>query len=124
MLFRMSVKKGRRAMPCHSIIHAFCLLTLAFGSTLALAGEKPLTLSKALSRAMAQNPGLQVFDFRLQGLDGRRITADQNPALEAAWKWKTSSAATICEGSTGRSTPCPCHRSSNLAASVRPASAS
>jgi cobalt-zinc-cadmium efflux system outer membrane protein len=32
---------------------------------------------------MAQNPGLQVFDFRLQGLDGRRITADQNPALEA-----------------------------------------
>ena len=83
MLFRMPVKKGRRAMPCHSIIHAFCLLTLAFGSTLALAGEKPLTLSKALSRAMAQNPGLQVFDFRLQGLDGRRITADQNPALEA-----------------------------------------
>ena len=83
MLFRMPVKNGRRAMPCHFIIHAFCLLTLAFGSTLALAGEKPLTLSKALSRAMAQNPGLQVFDFRLQGLDGRRITADQNPALEA-----------------------------------------
>ena len=83
MLFRMPMQTGRRAMPCHFIIHAFCLLTLAFGSTLALAGEKPLTLSKALSRAMAQNPGLQVFDLRLQGLDGRRITADQNPALEA-----------------------------------------
>ena len=83
MLFRMPMKNGRRAMPCTSIIHAFCLLALAFGSALAHAGEKPLTLSKALSRAMAQNPGLQVFDFRLQGLEGRRVTADQNPALEA-----------------------------------------
>lgn len=82
MLFRMPIKTGRRAMLCHSIIHAFCLLALAF-STLAHAGEKPLTLSEALSRAMAQNPGLQVFDFRLQGLEGRRLTADQNPALEA-----------------------------------------
>ena len=83
MLFRMPMKTGRRAMPCHSIIHAFCLLALAFGAALAHAGEKPLTLSDALSRAMAQNPGLQVFDFRLQSLDGRRITANQNPALEA-----------------------------------------
>ena len=80
MLFRMPVKNGRRAMPCHFIIHAFCLLALAFGSALAHAGENPLTLSEALSRAMAQNPGLQVFDFRLQGLEGRRLTADQNPA--------------------------------------------
>ena len=83
MLFRMPMKTGRRAMPSHSIIHAFSLLALAFGAALAHAGEKPLTLSEALSRTMAQNPGLQVFDFRLQGLDGRRITADQNPALEA-----------------------------------------
>ena len=83
MLFRVPVKNGRRAMPCHFIIHAFCLLALAFGSALAHAGNKPLTLSEALSRAMAQNPGLQVFDFRLQGLEGRRVTADQNPALEA-----------------------------------------
>ena len=82
MLFRMPIT-GRRAMPCHFIIHAFCLLTLAFGSALAHAGDKPLTLSEALSRAMAQNPGLQVFDFRLQGLEGRRLTASQNPALEA-----------------------------------------
>ena len=83
MLFRMPIKNGRRVIPCHFIIHAFCLLTLAFGSALAHAGDKPLTLSEALSRAMAQNPGLQVFDFRLQGLEGRRLTADQNPALEA-----------------------------------------
>jgi len=83
MLFRMPMQTGRRAMPCHFIIHAFCLLTLAFGSALAHAGDKPLTLSEALSRAMAQNPGLQVFDFRLQGLEGRRLTASQNPALEA-----------------------------------------
>src|SRR5690606_6897056 len=83
MLFRMPVKNGRRAMPCHFIIRAFWFLTLAFGSALAHAGDKPLTLSEALSRAMAQNPGLQVFDFRLQGLEGRRVTADQNPALEA-----------------------------------------
>merc|ERR1711990_53262 len=121
MLFRMPIT-GRRAMPCHFIIHAFCLLTLAFGSALAHAGDKPLTLSEALSRAMAQNPGLQVFDFRLQGLEGRRVTAGQNPALEADLEVENFLAATICEGSTGRSTPCPCHRSSNLAASVRPAS--
>ena len=32
---------------------------------------------------MAQNPSLQVFDFRLQGLEGRRLSADQAPAYVA-----------------------------------------
>ena len=61
MLFRMPIKNGRRVIPCHFIIHAFCLLTLAFGSALAHAGDKPLTLSEALSRAMAKPrpPGLR-----------------------------------------------------------------
>ncbi|MEQ9208738.1 MAG: TolC family protein, partial [Pseudomonadales bacterium] len=48
------------------------------------AEEASLTLNHALSRAMAQNPRLQVFDQRLEGLGGRRLTAGQNPALEAS----------------------------------------
>ncbi|MDH7942202.1 TolC family protein [Pseudohongiella sp. SYSU M77423] len=46
------------------------------------AADSTLTLSDAMSRAMAQNPQLQVFDLRLDGLQGRRITADLSPALE------------------------------------------
>jgi cobalt-zinc-cadmium efflux system outer membrane protein len=46
------------------------------------AADNTLTLSDAMSRAMAQNPRLQVFDLRLDGLQGRRITADLSPALE------------------------------------------
>jgi cobalt-zinc-cadmium efflux system outer membrane protein len=46
------------------------------------AADNTLTLSDAMSRAMAQNPRLQVFDLRLDGLQGRRITANLNPALE------------------------------------------
>jgi cobalt-zinc-cadmium efflux system outer membrane protein len=83
MLFSMLMKARRCATPCHISIRTSCLLALAFGAASAHAGEKPLTLSEALSRAMAQNPGLHVFDLRLEGLNGRRLTADQNPALEA-----------------------------------------
>ncbi|OFE12464.1 transporter [Pseudohongiella acticola] len=46
------------------------------------AADSTLTLSDAMSRTMAQNPRLQVFDLRLDGLQGRRITANLNPALE------------------------------------------
>jgi outer membrane protein TolC len=48
-----------------------------------LAQGSGLSLSAALAQTMAQNPGLKVFDPRFQGLDGLRITADQNPALIA-----------------------------------------
>ncbi|AKH70615.1 MAG: cobalt-zinc-cadmium efflux system outer membrane protein [Porticoccus sp.] len=83
MLFVTPIKSERCAVLRHFFIHVFCLLALALSASLAYAGNKPLTLSEALSRAMAQNPTLQVFDFRLQGLEGRRFSADQNPALEA-----------------------------------------
>lgn len=83
MLFGTPIKNERCAVPRHFFIQVFCLLALASSASLAYAGNKPLTLPEALSRAMAQNPGLQVFDLRLNGLEGRRLTADQNPALEA-----------------------------------------
>lgn len=83
MLFGTPIKNERCAVPRHFFIQVFCLLALASSASLAYAGNKPLTLPEALSRAMAQNPSLQVFDLRLNGLEGRRLTADQNPALEA-----------------------------------------
>ncbi len=83
MLFGTPIKNERCAVPRHFFIQVFCLLALASSASLAYAGNKPLTLPEALSRAMAQNPSLQVFDLRLNGLEGRRITADQNPALDA-----------------------------------------
>ena len=83
MLFCKPMSTGRRLQPRQTYIHLLCLFALAFNVAVAHAEETSLTLANAVSRTMAQNPGLQVFDFRLQGLDGRRITADQNPALEA-----------------------------------------
>lgn len=87
MLSNLSMTLGRPAMPYRLVLHGCCLpalaFALAFSATCANAGGKTLTLPDALALAMAQNPGLQVFDLRLEGLQGRRITADQNPALEA-----------------------------------------
>lgn len=83
MFFAVPTRTGRCAVPCRSLIQAFSLLALTFATSLAHAGEPPLTLAEALSRAMAQNPTLEVFDLRLQGIEGRRITAEQNPALQA-----------------------------------------
>ena len=83
MLFGMHIKNGRRVIPSQFFNTLLCLLVLTLKGTVAYAEQAPLTLANALSRAMAQNPTLQVFDFRLQGLEGRRFSADQNPALEA-----------------------------------------
>lgn len=83
MLSNVPVKTGRPAMPYHFVLRACCLLALALGPACVNAGGKTLTLAEALALAMAQNPGLQVFDLRLEGLEGRRITADQSPALDA-----------------------------------------
>ena len=83
MLFGMPIKNGRRVIPSQFFNTLLCLLVLTLTGTVAYAEQAPLTLANALSRTVAQNPTLQVFDFRLQGLEGRRFTADQNPALEA-----------------------------------------
>jgi len=83
MFFAVPTRTGRCAVPYRSFIQTLGLLALAFGVPLAYAEDDPLTLARALSRAMAQHPALEVFDLRLQGLEGRRVTADQNPALEA-----------------------------------------
>ena len=83
MLFGMPMKNGWRVIPRQFFNTLLCLLVLTLKGTVAYAEQAPLTLANALSRAMAQNPTLQVFDFRLQGLEGRRFSADQNPALEA-----------------------------------------
>ncbi|MBI58744.1 MAG: transporter, partial [Spongiibacter sp.] len=83
MFFGMPIKNGLRAIPRQFFNTLLCLLVLTLAGTVAYAEQVPLTLANALSRTVAQNPTLQVFDFRLQGLEGRRFTADQNPALEA-----------------------------------------
>ena len=83
MLFKLPSKDGRRAMSCHLVIQSLFILALAVNPSVTLAQGSGLSLSAALSQTMAQNPGLKVFDPRFQGLDGLRITADQNPALIA-----------------------------------------
>lgn len=82
MLSVMPRSTGWCALPYHLILHVFSLLVMVFNPAVAYSGEQPLTLSEALSRAMAQNPSLQVFDLRLEALAGGRFTADQSPALE------------------------------------------
>lgn len=83
MLFCKPMSSGRRLLPRQIYVLFFCIFALAFKVSAAHAADAPLTLSNALSRTMAQNPGLRVFDFRLQGLEGKRLTADQAPAYEA-----------------------------------------
>jgi cobalt-zinc-cadmium efflux system outer membrane protein len=74
---------GRRLLPRQLYTHLLCLLFLTLHITNANAEQSPLTLADALSRTMAKNPKLRVFDFRLQGIDGARMSADQAPAYEA-----------------------------------------
>ena len=84
MLVNSPVETGRRCVPYRLSISVACLLALTMSVLPAAhAQESALTLSDALSSTLAQNPRLQVFDLRLAGLDGRRLTADQNPALAA-----------------------------------------
>ena len=83
MLFCKPMSTGRRLQPRQTYIHLLCLFALAFNVAVAHAEETSLTLANAVSRTMAQNPSLQVFDFRLQGLEGRRLSADQAPAYVA-----------------------------------------
>ncbi|MEQ3636868.1 TolC family protein [Alcanivorax sp.] len=83
MLICKPMSIGRRITPRQIYIHSLYLLVLALNVSVAHAEETPLTLTDALSRTVAQNPSLRVFDFRLQGLEGKSLTADQAPAYEA-----------------------------------------
>lgn len=83
MLFRKPMSAGRRLQPCQAYIYSLFLFVLVLNVAPAHAGAPTLTLANALARTMAQNPDLRVFDFRLQGLEGQRLTADQAPAYEA-----------------------------------------
>ena len=88
MLSKSPSEDGRHALSCHLVIQTLFIqtlfvLALAVSSSVTLAQGSGLTLPAALAQTLAQNPGLKVFEPRFQGLDGRRITADQNPALIA-----------------------------------------
>jgi cobalt-zinc-cadmium efflux system outer membrane protein len=83
MLCRTRVKTGRYLLPCRFSSRLFCLLALTLNIPASHAAAASLTLPEALSSTLAQNPRLQVFELRLQGLEGGRLTADQNPALAA-----------------------------------------
>lgn len=83
MLFCKPMSAARRLFLRQTYIHLLFLSALVFNVSVAHAEELSLTLASALSRTLAQNPGLRVFDFRLQGLEGERLTADQAPAYEA-----------------------------------------
>lgn len=83
MLFCMPLRAGWRLTPHSFCIYFLCLFALVFAGVSAKAEEKSLTLAEAISRTMAQNPDLKVFDFRLKGSHGIRLMADQAPAYEA-----------------------------------------
>jgi len=55
------------------------LALLPTGFSFAASGSA-LSLADATQRAMQRNPELQVFRWRFQALEGRRLTADQAPA--------------------------------------------
>lgn len=80
---KLPVYAGRCALPYRIFyLLLWAVIVYPLNVTAVHAADNTLTLSDAMSRAMAQNPRLQVFDLRLDGLQGRRITADLSPALE------------------------------------------
>jgi cobalt-zinc-cadmium efflux system outer membrane protein len=78
-----------------------CLVVLTLNVGVVNAEETPLTLTKALSRTVAQNPSLRVFNFRLQGLEGRRLTANQAPAYEAGLEVENALGSGALQGVDG-----------------------
>ncbi|MFI8742164.1 TolC family protein [Pseudomonas sp. NPDC077405] len=101
MLFCKLMSVGRRLQPRQTYIHLLCLFALAFNVATTHAEETPLTLTKALSRTVAQNPSLRVFDFRLQGLEGSRLTANQAPAYEAGLEVENALGSGVLQGVDG-----------------------
>lgn len=67
-----------RAYPVFLCITALLLSAVAHGQ----AGTPPLTLDKAVTRALEQHPELQIFQLRQQSLEGLRHSA----ALAPAWR--------------------------------------
>tara|TARA_R110000850_G_scaffold171899_1_gene297219 strand:+ start:450 stop:1760 length:1311 start_codon:yes stop_codon:yes gene_type:complete len=92
---------GRRLQPRQTYIHLLCLFALAFNVAVAHAEETSLTLANAVSRTMAQNPSLRVFDLRLQGLEGSRLTANQAPAYEAGLEVENALGSGTLQGVDG-----------------------
>lgn len=82
MLFCKPMNPGRRFRPRQFYIYLLCL-ALGLNVAAANAEETSISLAKALSRAMAENPSLKVFDLRIRGLEGNRLSANQAPAYEA-----------------------------------------
>ena len=86
MLFCKPASAGRRLQPRQACIYLLCLLTLTFTVAAAHADQASLTLANALSRTIKENPDLRLFDLRLEGLEGRRISVDQAPAYEVGFE--------------------------------------
>lgn len=70
----------------HAVVLALGLIFSCPTAVFAEATTQTLTLPQAASQALAQNPALQVFTPRLTSLEGKRVTADQNPALELGFE--------------------------------------
>ena len=81
----LSVYAGRCALP-YRIFYLLLWAAIVYplNVTAVQAADSMLTLSDAMSRAMAQNPRLQVFDLRLDGLQGRRIVIP--PKIRSGYK--------------------------------------
>ncbi len=59
-----------------------CITLIFSHGALAASAASTLTLESAVERTLAQNPQLQVFDFRNEALQGQLETASLNPSLE------------------------------------------
>lgn len=61
-----------------------CLLVAAacVAAPVGVADEAPLTLGHAIEQALARNPGLGAFAFRLRAQEGRSLAAGLRPPLE------------------------------------------
>ncbi|WP_116367526.1 TolC family protein [Parahaliea mediterranea] len=75
------------ALPYPAWLLCLALLCLAAATPASAAAGSGLSLQQASQRALAQNPALQVFDWRQQALEGQRESAGLRPqttlALEA-----------------------------------------
>lgn len=82
MLSVNHLKRWCGAHTRHLFLNLLLMVLLAGVALTGGAAEPQLTLGQAIARTLAANPDLQVFDLRLQGLEGRRLTAEQSPGYE------------------------------------------
>ena len=76
----MAAWRSQLRCACGCLLCFFIVIPNVVG---AQSKEERLTLPSALSRVIERNPSLKVFNFRLKGIKGLRVTADQSPAYEA-----------------------------------------